>query len=176
MLITARQPLGAAGEAVVRLGGLPAPPPDVALPLPDTLYPSVALFVERAKQREYTFALSADDRQALGHLCRLVAGNALALELAAAWVEHYSLPEMVARLETGMLDFLHASRPDNDERHYSLRRVMETSWALLSAESQHALAQLSLFRGSFPREAALAVIGGEVERLVELVNSSLVQQ
>lgn len=176
VLVTARQPLQVAGESVVRLDGLPVPPQKAALPLPDTAYASVALFVERARQRQHTFALSFDDSRALGHLCRLVAGNALALELAAAWVEHYSLPEMTARLEAGMLDFLQSPRPDTDDRHRSLRQVMETSWALLSEENQTVLAQLSHFRGSFPRVAALAVTENVLARLVELVNGSLVQQ
>ncbi len=176
LLITARQPLQIEGESVVRLVGLPVPPQNAALPLPDAAYASVALFVERARQRLHTFALSSDDRQALGHLCRLVAGNALALELAAAWVEHYSLPEMTALLEANILDFLHSPRPGANERHRSLRRVMETSWGLLTREQQETLAQLSLFRGSFQRDAALTVTGSRLAQLAELVNSSLVQQ
>lgn len=176
LLITARQPLQVVGESVVRLSGLPVPPKKAALPLPDSAYPSVALFIERARQRLHTFALSTDDRRALGHLCRLVAGNALALELAAAWVEHYSLPEMTALLEANMLDFLHSPWPSANERHRSLRQVMETSWGLLSSEQQEALAQLSLFRGSFQREAALAVTNSGLAPLVELVNDSLLQQ
>ena len=176
LLITTRHPLQVAGESVVRLVGLPVPPEKATLPLPDTAYASVALFIERARQKLHTFALSSGDRQALGHLCRLVAGNALALELAAAWVEHYSLPEMTALLEADMLDFLHSPRPNGDERHRSLRQVMETSWGLLTPEQQKALAQLSLFRGSFQREAALTVTGSRLAQLAELVNSSLVQQ
>ena len=75
-----------------------------------------------------------------------------------------------------MLDFLHNFQPDADGRHRSLRQVMETSWGLLSPAQQNALAQLSIFRGSFQREAALAVTDSELAQLVELVNGSLAQQ
>ena len=56
VLITARQPLQVVGESVVRLVGLPVPPENAALPLPDAAYASVSLFVERARQRLHTFS------------------------------------------------------------------------------------------------------------------------
>jgi predicted ATPase/DNA-binding SARP family transcriptional activator/Tfp pilus assembly protein PilF len=175
VLITSRQPLLVEGESVVRLDGLPVPPLETPYPLPDEAYAGAALFVDRASEREYTFLISAANREALGRLCRLVAGNALALELAAAWVQHFSLPEMVDLLEANLLDFPRSSQPQAQERHRSLRRVMETSWRLLSADAQQTLAQLSIFRGSFHREAALAVTGAPLDRLVDLVNCSLLQ-
>ena len=176
LLLTTRQPLLVTGESVVRLDGLPIPQERASLPLPDTAYASVALFVERARQRQHTFTLSAQNRAALAQLCRLVAGNALALELAAAWVEHYTLPEMVALLEANMLDFLRADQSDMDERHRSLRHVMETSWRLLDPEPQRMLVRLSIFRGSFHRDAALEVTRSSLNILVQLVNASLLQQ
>lgn len=139
-------------------------------------YASMDLFVQRARQREHTFSLTSANRGALGRLCRLLAGNALALELAAAWVEHFSLAEMTALPEAHSLDFLRSSQPHLLERHRSLRRVMETSWGLLSAEARQMLARISIFRGSFHRKAALAVAGGSLDLLVELVNCSLLQQ
>ncbi|MBX3052317.1 MAG: tetratricopeptide repeat protein [Caldilineaceae bacterium] len=176
LLLTSRQPLLVAGESVVRLDGLSVPQENAPLPLPDTAYASIALFIERARQRKHTFTVSAQSRTVLARLCRLVAGNALALELAAAWVEHYSLPEMVAQLEANMLDFLTAPQFPIDERHRSLRHVMETSWRLLDTGPQEMLAQLSIFRGSFHRDAALEVTGFSLDVLVQLVNASLLQQ
>ncbi|MBX3000454.1 MAG: tetratricopeptide repeat protein [Caldilineaceae bacterium] len=175
VLITSREGLLLEGESVVRLHGLPVPPLEASLPLPDEAYASAALFIERAREREYTFSISPANREALGHLCRLVAGNALALELAAAWVEHFSLPEMAALLAADLLDFPRSTRPQAPERHRSLRRVMETSWRLLSADAQRMLAQISIFRGSFHRQAALAVTGGSLALLADLVNCSLLQ-
>lgn len=176
VLITSRQPLGIRGESLLRLDGLPTPPQQAALPQPDAAYASVVLFVERARQQQHTFAITPDNWAPLRHLCQLVAGNALALELAAAWVEHFSLAEMTALLETAMLDFLRSPQPDVSARHHSLRRIIETSWQLLPPDAQGMLAQLSLFRGSFHREAALSVTGSRVDVLVKLVNCSLLQQ
>jgi predicted ATPase/DNA-binding SARP family transcriptional activator/Tfp pilus assembly protein PilF len=174
-LMTARQPLLIQGESALRLYGLPTPP-DVAPSLSPATYASMDLFVQRARQREHTFSLTPANQAALGRLCRLLAGNALALELAAAWVEHFSLTEMTALLEADPLDFLRSSQPHLLERHRSLRRVMETSWGLLSADARQMLARISIFRGSFHRKAALAVAGGSLDLLAELVNCSLLQQ
>ena len=174
VLVTTRKPLRLQAESVVRLDGLPVPQEK------QTLYgetpASVALFAERARQRKHTFSLSLANQDALGHLCRLVAGNPLALELAAAWVEHYSVPELTALLEKNMLDLLRTSRQDVPERHQSLRRVLETSWRLLPPDGREMLAQLSIFQGSFRRKAALEVTNNSIDTLRVLVNASLVQQ
>ncbi|MBI3958623.1 MAG: tetratricopeptide repeat protein [Chloroflexi bacterium] len=176
VLVTSRQPLLLEGESVVRLEGLPIPPTRAVLPVPPVAYASLALFAERARQRQHAFAISSANEPALARLCQLVAGNALALELAASWVEHFSPDEMVAQLETAMLDFLRNPLAGASERHSSLRRVMETSWRLLSPAAQRLLAQLSVFRGSFHRDAALEITGSTLEELVHLVNASLLQQ
>ncbi|MBI1296141.1 tetratricopeptide repeat protein [bacterium] len=175
ILLTSREPLLVEGESVVRLRGLAIPPQTTPDPFRDEAYASVALFMQRARQRDATFSLSPPHGEALIHLCQLVAGNALALELAAAWVEHFSLPEMTALLATNLLDFPHSTRPQVPDRHRSLRRVMETSWRLLSADAQRTLAQISIFRGSFHREAALAVSRSSLDLLADLVNCSLLQ-
>lgn len=167
VLITAREPLLLAEESVVRLDGLPVPPDS---------YAGFALFTDRARQKQHTFSLTGTNRSALTRLCQLVAGNALALELAAAWVEHFTLEEMTARLEEEMLDFLHSPLPDAEDRHRSLRQVMETSWRMLAPVTRQLLARLSIFRGAFDREAALEISEGPLEGLIHLVNASLVQQ
>lgn len=176
VLITAREPLRLAEESVVRLDGLPVPADNPPLPLPPESYAGLALFAERARQKQHTFSLAGANWSALTRLCQLAAGNALALELAAAWVEHFSLEEMAARLEEAMLDFLRSPLPGADERHRSLRRVMETSWGMLATAEQQLLARLSIFRGAFGREAALHISGGSLESLFHLVSGSLVQQ
>ncbi len=176
LLVTSREPLLIAAESVVRLAGLPTPPQEAPLPLPDDAYPSITLFLQRARQRQHTFSLSPIDREALGRLCRLLAGNALALELVAPWIEHFSLPEIVQKLETDMLDFVYSPQPDFLERHRSLRQVIQTSWGLLSVHAQQTLAQISIFQGSFHRDAALAITDATLDVLVTLVNCSLLQQ
>ncbi len=176
VLITSREPLFVPGEMVMRLGGLSTPPDEASLPLPHLAYASMALFVERARQRQSSFSLAAINRSALVRLCQLVAGNPLALELAATWIEHFSLEEMVALLEKESLTFLHSPQPNAAKRHGSMRQVVETSWHLLDPASQDMLAQLSIFHGRFHREAALAVTGGSLEILAHLVDVSLLHQ
>ena len=58
---------------------------------------------------------------------------------------------------------------DVPERHRSLRAAFDQSWRLLSVEQQDVLARLSVLRGDFAREAAVAVAGTDLRLLSELV-------
>ena len=56
-----------------------------------------------------------------------------------------------------------------------MRGVLDSTWARLSVPEQQAFARLSLFRGGFTREAALAVTGATVRNLVSLHGKSLIE-
>ncbi|MCX7681846.1 MAG: winged helix-turn-helix domain-containing protein, partial [Anaerolineae bacterium] len=168
-LVTSRERLNAQAEHVVQVAGLP-------LPLEDDIpaaanYDSVRLFLERAGAP----AASAHDLAQIVQICRSVGGLPLAIELAAAWAEHLSPDEIVAKLRQG-LDILSATRQDIPARHRSIRAVLESSWHLLAEAEQRLLAQLSVFRGDFDRAAILAVTGAQPATLIGLVHKSLVQR
>ena len=85
LLVTSREPLRVRDERVVPV--LPLALPDAeSLPDLETLaqVPAVALFVERVREVQPDFALTADNAQAIAEICRRLDGLPLALELAAA--------------------------------------------------------------------------------------------
>ena len=136
---------------------------------------AVRLFVERATQVVPGFALDESVSSQALRICRLVDGMPLGIELAASWVSVLSCAEIADEIE-GNIDFLATSMRDVPERHRSLRAVIDQSWRLLTDEQRSAFSRLSVFRGSFDRSAAVAVTGGELRLLSELVAKSLLRR
>jgi predicted ATPase/transcriptional regulator with XRE-family HTH domain len=170
VLVTSRAPLNCQAERLLVLQGLPVPAEGTQQAFD---LPSVQLFTERARQQVSTFSLDAQTVQDVARLCRLVNGNPLGMELAAHWVQHFTVTEMVAALQQQDRSLLATDQHDVPIRHRSMEAVFETSWQLLSPSTQRTLAQLTVFRGAFAREAALAVTNATLNQLVELVNRSL---
>ena len=136
---------------------------------------ALRLFVERARQVEPGLSLDDNALAEAGRICRLVEGLPLGIELAASWVSVLSCAEIADEIEEN-IDFLATSMRDVPERHRSLRAAFDQSWRLLSGEQQAVLAQLSVLRGDFAREAAAAVSGTDLRLLSELVSKSLVRR
>jgi tetratricopeptide (TPR) repeat protein len=143
-------------------------------------YGSVQLFEVRARQLLPDFSLETASRDEVGHICQLVGGMPLGVELAAAWVDKLSLADIASEIQ-GSLDFLEANWRDVPERHRSMRAVFDTSWGQLSEPERDAFRQLSVFRGGFTRAAVEEVLSvkGEASKylhlLTELVNKSLLR-
>ncbi len=136
---------------------------------------ALRLFVERATQVESGFSLDDDEQGQALRICRLVDGMPLGIELAASWVSMLSCAEIADEIEVN-IDFLATSMRDVPERHRSLRAAIDQSWKLLTAEQRAVFARLSVFRGSFDREAAKTVSGCDLRVLSELVAKSLVRR
>jgi len=173
LLVTSRERLNLQGEWVFQVSGLPIPPADEAEQ--SSSYSAITLFVERARRVKADFKLTTEDRVAVAHLCRLLEGLPLGIELAAAWVRLLSCAEIVQEIESN-LDFLTSSARDVPERHRSLRAVFDYSWRLLALDEQQALQRLSVFRGGFRREAAERVAGAGLMLLSKLESRSLLQR
>ena len=184
LIVTSRTALDLNSEWVVRLDGLPVPeeaPTDLETPgkpgllQPDAEgYDSVRLFAERAGRTSGDFRLGEQLAEVVA-ICRLVEGLPLAIELAAASARSLTGAEIAARLEENF-EILSTGRRDVPARQRSMRAVFRYSWQLLDAEEQGALAQLSVFRGTFSRESAEAVLSGPVHRLDGLERHSLLRQ
>jgi predicted ATPase len=173
LLTTSREPLGLSGETLLPLEGLPVP---AAEGTHDAgAYAAVQLFLDRAARHIPGWGQNPGEVEAAGRLCRLLEGMPLGIELAAHWVGHYSPDEIVEALQTD-LEFLTAQTHDVPERQRSLRAVFATTWELLSATEQNALARLSVFRGGVDRSAAQAVAGVAATTLVTLVDKSLLRR
>lgn len=171
ILATSRAPIGIAGEALLRLDGLPVPSekaPDWAAA------PAMRLFLARAAQHApgwdaYT-SLAGTAR-----LVRLLEGMPLALEMAAGWVGHYTTDEIADAIAADA-DFLAARTRDVPERHRSLRAVFDYTWELLTDEERRTLPRVSVFRGAFSRAMGQEVARTGALALISLTDKSLLRQ
>jgi predicted ATPase len=173
VLITSRETLNLSGETVVFLGGLELPETDEVSDL--LSYSAVRLLMQSAWQSRPAFDPADDRLRYAARICRLVEGVPLGVLLAAGWIEMLSLREIAEELGHGP-DFLASDRRDMPDRHRSLRAVFESSWQRLSDTERRALMRLSVFRGSFTRQAALHISGASLHTLKRLVNTSLLRR
>jgi predicted ATPase/DNA-binding CsgD family transcriptional regulator len=137
---------------------------------------AVALFVDRAAAVGWTVGPEHLDQVA--DVCRKLDGVALAIELAAARLPALGLDGLVAGLSDHLRLLVGGYRAD--ERHRSVRAMLEWSKALLSRPDLSVLRRVAVFVSPFTASAAAEVVGftplepGEVvERLARLADQSL---
>ena len=135
---------------------------------------AVQLFVQRARQADASFALTAENAADVIQICQFVDGLPLALELAAAWVRTLTCTEIVEELDRS-LDILTAQYHNIPERHRSMSAVLEHSWNFLATDEQRILRRLSVFRGSFGRYAAQTVGNASLGLLAVLADRALLR-
>ena len=145
VLATSREPLAVAGEKVHVVISLEAESD------------ARELFVQRARSADDTFDEQADSG-AVVELCRHLDGIPLAIELAAARVRTMTVAEMLARLDD-RFGLLRSRQRQGVSRHQTMHSAVEWSYLLLSLEERTLFERLSVFSGSFDREAAMAVCG-----------------
>jgi len=133
-------------------------------------YSAVQLFAQNARRMRPDFSL---DEEATGvrNICALVEGMPLALELAAAWVRVMSCMEIANEIRGG-LDILETPARNVPPRHRNMRAVLEYSWGLLTDTQREVFQKLSVFQGSFTRQAAEAITGASLRTLSSLVDKS----
>jgi len=140
------------------------PVPPLAVPDPDHLPPlaelernaAIALFVERARAANLSFALNDANASAVAAICVRLDGLPLAIELAAARSKLFTPQTMLARLNHS-LAFLTGQARDLAARQHTLRATIEWSYNLLTDAEQTLFARLAVFAGGFTLEAAEAV-------------------
>lgn len=181
VLATSREPLKTFGETLVPVGPMELPPADASPDLETALrYVAVELFLARAPLRA---AAGPELQQALGivyEICRRLDGIALALELAAAHVPSLGLAGLKQRLALWPVESLGSEQ--STARHRTLEAALDWSHNLLSEAEKQALRRLSVFRGEFPFESAIALItlgqaddAAAIEGLIGLQGKSLLQ-
>ncbi|MCA9958003.1 MAG: tetratricopeptide repeat protein [Anaerolineales bacterium] len=171
LIVTSRVRLNLAEEWVFDLGGLPLPDPDNQQPL-DT-YAAVQLFQERTVQVCPTFAITPVNEADIRHICHLVEGLPLGLELAAAAMRAFTPAQIAAHIRQN-LDFLDTRARWLPPRQRSMRAVFDYSWNLLTPPEQSALMHLAVFRGGFTAVAAAAI--APPANLDEFTQKSLLHQ
>jgi predicted ATPase/DNA-binding winged helix-turn-helix (wHTH) protein len=168
IVVSSRERLRLVEEVVVELGPLPAPQ-------------AVALLRERAEAVRTGWG--AREAATLEQIAQRLDCNPLAIELAAARAEVLSPDELLRGLDERfrLLGGVHRARA---ERQATLYEAIAWSWSLLSGWEQSALAQCSVFSGSFSVAAAAAVVDvtGEpgapwlLDQIQALVGRSLVER
>jgi predicted ATPase/DNA-binding SARP family transcriptional activator len=177
VLTTSREPLSIPGEHLHQVGPLGLPPENS----PNGSYPSVQLFVDRARAVRPDFAINDTNREAVGEICRRLDGMPLAIELAAARLRALTPTQIVERLADRFRLLTSGSRTALP-RHQTLHAVVEWSWELLDPPEQAVARRLSLFSGGATLEAAEQVCSGPdlppeavLGVLASLVDKSLVE-
>lgn len=134
---------------------------------------AAALFIDRAKRAYPSFSTTPSDMSEIEAVAAKLEGVPLALELAASRMRLLSPAALLERLENP-LDLL--SDEQSSHRHGGLAQVMAHSWMLLTEPEQHALMQLSWFRGPITPTAAEALLGPEaLSRVDALLRASLLR-
>ncbi len=171
LLATSRQALLTGAEVIV-------PVPPLALTQePGADSPAMALFAARAREHRPGFTLSADNRDLVAELCRLVGGLPLAIELIAARMRALPL-EALVRLVGQRLDAVADRAGDRPVRQQSLRAVLDETWARLGVTARTMMGRLAMLDAAcgYDMAALLAGIAPAVrpdEALIELVDASL---
>ena len=137
---------------------------------------AVLLFLDRAAAVGWT--LEPEHMAQVAEVCRKLDGVALAIELAAARLPALGLDELVAGLSDHLRLLVGGHRAD--ERHRSVRAMLDWSQALLSGADSTLLRRVSIFVSPFMAPAAAQVAGfpplepGDVvEGLARLADQSL---
>ena len=133
------------------------------------------LFLDRAGMVMPGYQLLGENVDAINALCRRLDGSPLAIELAASWIRVLSARDLLIEVNHN-LDILSSSASPVDDRHRSLRAVLDSSWLWLDDRERQVLRRLSVFVGSFSRDAAMAVAGGNLSSLLTLAEKSLIQR
>jgi predicted ATPase len=171
LLTTSRAPLGIPQESCHPLRPLAYPkagsgtftPADAA----DT-YPSIALFVSRAREADRAFQLTEQNLADVARICARLDGLPQALELAAARVSVLSPRQILERLDK-RFELLGA---DGN----TLDGTLAMSWDVLEAPEQKALMMLSQYPNGFLLDTAGALLGRLDGRGAEDLVGSLLKQ
>ena len=181
ILATSREAMRVEGEHVYRLPSLRYPPVGERLTAAEVMsFSAVHLFIERVSATVNGFHLSDRDAPAVAEICARFDGIPLAIEIAAGRVAAFGIQETATML-TGRLGLIWQGRRTAPPRHRSLNAALDWSYGLLSDSGRRILQNLSVFVGTFTREAAQAVVSdGEVEgadvadAIMNLVSKSLI--
>ena len=180
ILATTREWLSIREEHLVQLSPLTVPGPGVRSVEGVAQYPSVALFVSRARLVSPNFSLGPANAEHVAEVCRRLDGIPLAIELAAARLKVLSVGQLVERLDQ-QFALLAGTARDLPPHQQTLETTLDWSFDFLGGAERALFTRLSVFNGGFTLEAAESVCsGGLVDRehvmnlLGRLVETSLV--
>jgi predicted ATPase/DNA-binding CsgD family transcriptional regulator len=162
IIATSTQPLRIRGEQILPVLPLPVPDRHAARLTTESLaqVDAVRLFVERAEAVLPGFAVTEENREAVGRICRRLDGMPLAIELAAVRLRALSVQQLLDRLDD-RFRLLTAGSRAVPHRHQTLRALVDWSYDLCTEHERLLWARASVFSGGLDLEAAEAVCSGD---------------
>jgi predicted ATPase/class 3 adenylate cyclase len=156
ILVTAREPLGIAGEVIRRVPGLDVGPDGEG----SSSSEAAQLFVDRAGAHDPEFQPTEDELELIAQLARRLDGIPLAIEMAAGLIGALDVREIVSRLDD-RFRLLTGGSGRALGRQQTLLATVEWSHDLLRPAEQLLLRRLATMSGSFSLDAVEAVCAGD---------------
>ena len=156
LLVTSRERLQIQGEIVLPVLPLPTSSATPKTTDPQDRAAGIRLFLDRARTANPDFSPTPDDLRRVTEICRLLEGIPLALELAAAWLDTLTLPQLQHRLKR-RFEMLVSPHKDVAPRHRTLRKTLDWSVERLTPELKTVFFRLAVFRGGWTLDAANVV-------------------
>jgi predicted ATPase/class 3 adenylate cyclase len=177
-MVTSRERLHLSGEQEYSVPPLGLPDPANLPPLEAlSQYEAVALFIQRARAVDPSFAVTDANAPAVAEICVRLDGLPLAIELAAARSRILPPDALLGRLGE-KLRLLRGGARDLPARQQTLRDAIAWSYDLLEPDEQRRFRQLGVFMGGWTVDAADRVTGAgpegdALDELESLVDKSL---
>lgn len=160
ILATSRAPLHLRGERQYAVTPLAVAPDPGAASLGDSARaPAIRLFLERVRDVQPGFRLTPANVGTVQAICRRLDALPLALELAAPWTKVLTIDGLLERLEHDAL-FATLAPHDLPDRQQTMNAAVAWSCTLLAADERVAFRRFGVLPGTFPVEAAAAVLAG----------------
>jgi tetratricopeptide (TPR) repeat protein len=167
VLLTARTPLGLAGEFVMPLCGLALPPSTADTGLETSA--AYQLLMQHAAAPKTS--LTPETAGAVGRICRATGGAPLALRLAGALTATYTWPDLADLLEARG-----ATTPAAGAAESICRQLFTLAWRGMDKWLQRAYLRLALFDDAFSEQTASAAALVMPNHLALLVEHALIEQ
>ena len=159
ILATSREMLNVPGESVYHVPGLGLPTAIAPLTLDlARRHDAIRLFEDRARAVAQDFALSDDNVNAVGDICRQLDGLPLGIELVVPQLRMMQPQGLAARLHDRVLLNVKGER-GVQPRHRTLEAMFDWSYNLLSAAERELFRRLAVFNDGWSLPAAMAVAG-----------------
>ncbi|MEM7531568.1 MAG: tetratricopeptide repeat protein [Chloroflexota bacterium] len=188
ILVTSQGRLSVVSETVLKVNPLPIPTlaeveenlqTDQELSTvtsqPTEHYAVLQLFLDRARRSNPDFHLYQENFADIIEICHLTGGLPLALEMAATWTEHLTLPEIVTQLQQDHRVLLQGVTSEHST-HKSIDTLFDYSWQHLDEARKRSLLHTSHFTAAFDRNAVKAIADVSMVELKQLTDTSFLQQ
>jgi predicted ATPase/DNA-binding SARP family transcriptional activator len=175
ILATSRDSLRLEGEAVYPVPPLTIPENYRAQAIDEVAKSeSVQLFAQRAALVLSNFEVTETNVGSLIKICNRLEGIPLAIELAAAHVDIFTLDEILKQLSRSF-DLLASNTRSALPRHQTMHASIHWGWNLLTEAERIFMRRLSVFIGGWTLHAAQAMdVGNQRELTSALVKKSFV--